>query len=149
MREAHPAAAWCLPLIFNYLLIIHLLVSTCSGSMHETSCDSMRMIPAISSYKVLFIYLFIIWYLIGSMREAAWYVGHSYFIYYLLFIIYYLLPPAAAACVEATCGSMMAAIIIYLVLCVYYISVHLLFIYHLVPAASAWVRHPAAAWCMP
>jgi hypothetical protein len=54
---------------------------------------------------------------------------------------------------EASCGSIMLAIIIYLFIVYYIIYLlfihYILFIYSVVPAAAACVRYPATTRCRP
>jgi hypothetical protein len=104
------------PIIMHYLFIIYvlfisLLFGTCSGSMREASCGSMR--------SAIIVYYLSTWYCSVSTAAAclrrpaaAWYRPLLYIIYNLLFI-YLLLSACISSMCEASCGSIMPAIIIY------------------------------------
>jgi hypothetical protein len=115
----HPAAAWCVPafILFNYSLFM----STCSDSMLMASCGT------------IIVYLFFVYHLVPAAASCRWRPAAAWcrpllFTQFYLFIIYLFIYLSLIVCSgsmrEASRGSMVLAIIIYLLWFIYYLFIH-------------------------
>jgi hypothetical protein len=109
----YPADDYCHCYVFITSIIVsfiqYILFSACSGSMRKASCGS--MMPAI------IIYLSFIYYLVSAVAACVRYpAGHAIIIYVFINLLFSV---CSSSMRKASCGSIMPAIIIYL-LFVYY-----------------------------